>query len=249
MSEPAAETVRHAMNPTRAEIRAFPLSSHSDMVATLLAGKGRSVLDIGCGNGKFTWLLAKHFATVAAIDPNPRRIAEAQAKAKADGVEIDFREAMAETLPFADATFDVVVFSNSLHHIPGMQAALAEAARVVKPGGLVYVMEPVPAGNYFDATRLVNDETEVRTEAYRSVFRAEADRLVPADERLYRARRAFTSFEEWRDDQIERDAHRAEAFKVHGAEVRRLFDTEADREDGRWVFDQVSRVNLLRKAG
>ena len=92
------------------------------------------------------------------------------AAAKAAGANVEFRVASGEALPWPDATFDVVAFSNSLHHMPTPAAALAEAARALKPGGLLYVMEPVPSGNYHEATKLVNDETEVRTQAWRDLL-------------------------------------------------------------------------------
>jgi ubiquinone/menaquinone biosynthesis C-methylase UbiE len=239
------EALRRAMNPTAAEIAALPISGHAEVARDLLAGKGDSVLDVGCGAGSFTWLVAPFFKRVAGLDPNAARIEEAQAAAKTKGLEIDFRVGEAERMPFADASFDVVVFSNSLHHIPGMDAALAEAARVVKPGGIVYAMEPVPAGTFFEATRLVNDETEIRSEAWRSLHRAAG--MKPEIERLYRARRGFTSIDEWRDGQIGHDPQRGVLFEQHKDEISRRFHAAAEREGGKLMFTTVSRVNLLRR--
>ena len=241
------QALRRAMAPNADEIAALSLSSHAEIVKELLGGKGSSALDVGCGAGTFTWLLAPLFQRLTGLDVKERQIAEARETAKTKGLDIDFRVGSAEAMPFPDASFDVVVFSNSLHHIPGMDRALAEAARVVKPGGLVYAMEPVPAGNFFAATRLVNDETEIRTEAWRAL--SDAAGLAAVAERLYRARRAYNNVEEWRDDQIARDPKRGALFTAHEAEVRRLFVAEAQHENGKLVFDQVSRVNVLRKIG
>ncbi len=243
------EAIRRAMKPSAREIAALSLSSHAEIVRELLGGKGHSALDVGCGAGPFTWLMAPLFQRLAGLDVKAKDIVAAREAAKKKGLDIDFQVGSAEAMPFADKSFDVVVFSNSLHHIPGMDQALAEAARVVKPGGLVYVMEPVPSGTYFEATRLVNDETDIRTEAYRCLRLAASVGLAPHTERLYRARRGFTSLEEWADDQIARDAKRGALFEQHKDEIRRRFEGSAQRENGQLVFDQVSRVNVLRKKG
>lgn len=241
---------RRAMAPSRAEIAALDLSANSKIVQQLLGGtsaeRRRSALDIGCGNGKFTRLLASLFRSVAGIDVKARKIEEAQQAARDAGLAIDFRTASADAIPFPDASFDVVAFSNSLHHMPDPRRALAEAARVLRPGGWLYVMEPVPAGNYHDAISLVNDETPVRTEAYRQVTRLEG--FTALQEILYRSHRTFASVDEWLAGQVDQDPARKARFDAQPDEVRRRFETNAQREDGRLGFDQVFRVNLLEKA-
>ena len=240
------DQLRHALNPTHAEIAALPLSSNAKIVAELLSGTGTRALDIGCGEGKFTRALTGFFAQVSGVDVKANKIADAAKAADAEGVRVDFRVASGESLPYGDASFDVVVFSNSLHHMPKPSTALAEALRVLAPGGLLYVMEPVPAGNYHEATKLVNDETQVRTEAY--VELAALKQVTPVREIMYRARRGFANFEEWRADQIDRDAKRKARFDAQPDVVRSRFEDSADREGDRLVFDQVFRVNLARKS-
>jgi len=239
--------IRRALAPTAEEIRALRLGSNKEIASTLLGGRGTRALDIGCGDGKFTRVLASMFKTVEGIDVNARKIDEAQAAADASGLAITFRTASGEALPYPDGSFDVVAFSNSLHHIPDMDLGVREAWRVLVPNGLLYVMEPVPAGNYFEATKLVNDETEVRTVAYRAIGNALRDQFIPVTEIIYRALRDFADFAEWRDEQIERGESRRRVLETRGEEARRIFEQHADRRNGRLVFDQVFRVNLLRK--
>jgi len=240
--------LRRALAPTTEEIQSTPLGSNKEIASKLLMGQGSRALDVGCGDGKFTRLLATMFKTVEGIDVNARKIDDAQKTADAAGLAITFRTASAEAMPYPDGSFDVVVFSNSLHHIPDMDRALTEAARVLASNGLLYVMEPVPAGNYFEATRLVSDETEVRTVAYRAIEQALRARFIPVAEIMYRARREFADFAEWRDDQMERGESRRRILQTRGEEARRLFEQHADRRDGRLAFNQVFRVNLLRKS-
>jgi hypothetical protein len=109
-------------------------------------------------------------------------------------------------------------------------------------------MEPVPAGTYFEATRLVNDETEVRTRAYEELANGDALGLRRERELMYRARRRYADFEQWLANQVDLDRSRKARFDAQPKEVRFQFESRAEREDGGLAFDQVYRVDLLRRA-
>jgi ubiquinone/menaquinone biosynthesis C-methylase UbiE len=98
---------------------------------------GASVLDIPCGGGlAFRGLRPDHRLTYIAADISPYMLKRAKARAAADGVaDIAFTEADALNLHFDDATFDYVVTFNGLHCLPEQAPALAEMARVLRPGG------------------------------------------------------------------------------------------------------------------
>jgi SAM-dependent methyltransferase len=162
-------------------------------------------------------------------------------------VTVDFRVASGEALPWSDGHFEVVAFSNSLHHMPDPAKALAEAKRVLKRGGLLYVMEPVPSGNYHDATCLVNDETEVRTEAYRALLALLDMGFDHKAETMYLAERSFGNFEEWKADQIDRDEKRRAKFEAQPDAVRKRFESAARHHGVQLTFDQVFRVDVLEK--
>jgi ubiquinone/menaquinone biosynthesis C-methylase UbiE len=121
------------------------------------------VLDIGCGEGRLAAELARQGATVEGIDPNP----EAIRKARASVPGATFTEATAEALPFPDASFDVAVIFNALHHVPepAMEQALREAARCLRLDGRLVVIEPDVSGSFFAVVKLVDDETDVRRKA------------------------------------------------------------------------------------
>lgn len=222
-------------------------ATHEEIVSELLDLAGKDALDVGCGAGRLTRLLAAAGARASGIDVNPAVIRRAIARAREDGADIEFAEGRAEALPWPDARFDVVVFSNSLHHVEAdrMERALAEAARVLRPEGLLYVMEPVAKGRYFEATRIVNDEREVRDRA-RDAIRA-APGLQEEREVVYQARRAFASYEAWRDSQTDRSEKRRRIFEARDEEARQAFLSGARIENGMLVFDQMFRVNLLRR--
>jgi SAM-dependent methyltransferase len=247
MNDAMDEAMRRALAPTVAEIRALPLGANTKFARELLGvGFGRA-LDIGCGEGKFTRGIAAFIPDVAGVDVKEKSIAKAKALAQAERVNVDFRVESGEKLPWADGHFDVVMFSNSLHHMPDPAKAIAEAARVLRRGGRLYVMEPVAAGHYHEATSFVNDETIVRTQAWLALNAMLGQGLSRVQENLYRSRRVFASFEDWRDDQLERDEKRRAKFDADPVGVKARFETLADKEDGKLAFDQVFRVDLLTK--
>lgn len=248
MTEHIAERSRAALQPSDAEIASQSIKSNAQAAADLLS-PAQNVLDVGCGDGKFTRSLTALSTNVTGVDVKEKSIARAKAANNAEGKAVEFLVADGQALPFADASMDAVVISNSLHHIPDPRKGLAEAARVLKPGGTLYVMEPVASGHYHEATKVVNDETIVRREAYGAVLELSDHGFSEVSESMYRQRRVFENFEEWRDDQIDRDEKRKAKFDADPEGVRQRFESHADKENGNLAFDQVFRVNLLRKDG
>lgn len=212
----------------------------------LLQLEGRRVLDVGCGETDLAHRLAERGAIAFAIDPKAEAIEKARARAPASGAT--YRVAPAENMPFDDGFFDVVIFTNSLHHvaIDLMDRALAEAARVLKPGGLLLVSDPLPEGPRYELTRLIDDEKPERLAAWAAVDRA-AQTMHLEREIEFIDERPFADFESFRDNVCRNDKRRR-AFAAHEDALRRNFDTLGVERDGvRW-FDQPTRIRLLRKA-
>jgi SAM-dependent methyltransferase len=138
-------------------------------IAALLDGKIDAVaLDLGCGGGHVSFTAAPHVARVVAVDVTAEMLAQVAEQAAARGLQnIETRQAAAEELPFADASFDVVLCRFTAHHWHNLEAGLREARRVLKPGGLAVFIDTVaPAGRVLDthlqAMELLRDTSHVR---------------------------------------------------------------------------------------
>lgn len=101
-------------------------------------GTGRA-LDIGCGTGFVISLIADRFEEIHGIDPTERMLERVDTTVG----NITLHVGVAEQLPFPDESFDLVTAYSVLHHLADHRPALAEAARVLRPGGMLYVdLEP-----------------------------------------------------------------------------------------------------------
>jgi hypothetical protein len=176
----------------------------------------------------------------------------ARARAHAPVADERYEEGGAQALPLDDASADVVVFANSLHHVPGelLDAALGEAARVLRPGGMLYVQEPVAKGSYFELLRPVDDETAVRAAAKAAIGRAAQHGLRHERTIDFEADVVHPEFASFRDRVVLADATRAEAFSGLEGELRERFAQSAERTpDGGYRFAQPMRVDVLRRNG
>jgi 2-polyprenyl-6-hydroxyphenyl methylase/3-demethylubiquinone-9 3-methyltransferase len=100
--------------------------------------KGLSILDIGCGGGLLAEPLARAGAKVTGLDATPASIAAARRHAKACGLAIDYRVSTIERFS-SPQPFDMVIASEVLEHVADADAFLRQAARLVRPGGVMVV--------------------------------------------------------------------------------------------------------------
>ena len=98
---------------------------------------GQRVLDVAAGNGNATLAAARRFAEVTSTDYVASLLERGRERARADRLEVAFREADAEALPFANASFDVVLSTFGVMFTPNQQQAANELIRVCRPGGKI----------------------------------------------------------------------------------------------------------------
>lgn len=220
-----------------------------DVMTDFLDFDARRTIDAGCGDGRFTRAMAERGAIVIGIDVDADRIARATAATPVRGET--FLVSPAEDMPFDDASQDIVVFFNSLHHVaPAHQAAaLAEAHRVLVPDGELFISEPLAEGPRYELTRAIDDEAEVRASALRAIRGAvESGGFDQEGELVFIHERPFDDFDSFRTDVV-RSEKRERAFAAFESEIREKFATLGTARGGKVVFDQPIRVNLLRKLG
>lgn len=107
---------------------------------------GSKVLDVAAGNGNATLAAARRWCDVTSTDYVPALLKRGRERAAADHLMVEFREADAEELPFADGSYDVVVSTFGVMFTPDQDKAAAELARVCKSGGKIGLANWTPQG-------------------------------------------------------------------------------------------------------
>ena len=134
-----------------------PYESDLPKIEEFVQLHAKTLLEIGCGDGRLTALLAGKAEAITAIDPDENSIEAARRNING----VNFRVGSGEKLDFASETFDIVLFSYSLHHQDCIKA-LAEAKRVVRQDGQILIIDPNHDGEF---TQLVSifekDEIEL----------------------------------------------------------------------------------------
>ena len=107
---------------------------------------GQKVLDVAAGNGNVTLAAARRWCEVISTDYVPALLERGRERAMAERLAIEFRQADAESLPFADASFDVVVSTFGVMFTPDQDKTAAELLRVCRPGGKIGLANWTPDG-------------------------------------------------------------------------------------------------------
>ena len=104
------------------------------------------VLDVAAGNGNATLAAARRFAKVTSSDYVPALLEKGRRRAEAEGLQVEFREADAENLPFPDASFDVAISTFGVMFAPDHTRCASEMLRVVRDGGRIALANWTPEG-------------------------------------------------------------------------------------------------------
>lgn len=208
------------------------------------------MVDVGCGGGALVRALSERGARVTGLEISESQMAEAIERD--DGRGARFLVGRAERLPLEDSSVDIVVFMRSFHHVPreDLGAALAEARRVIRPDGAVYVAEPLAEGKFFELTRIVDDETEVRAGAQAALARAQDAGLHRATTVDYDAPLTIAGLPGLRGRVVAADPARAARFDALSAELTDGIERLGEPGDrpGEWRFLHPMRADVLRPA-
>ncbi|WP_334136140.1 globin domain-containing protein, partial [Tepidimonas sp.] len=168
---PSGTAVDAPLDPDRLPL----IDDELDVLASLVPLAGTRLIELGCGPARLARTLVQRYpgSHVVGLEVDAVQHARNLAQPQAG---LTFVAAGAEAIPFPDAHFDGALMLKSLHHVPlvAMDAALQEVARVVRPGGWLYVSEPIYGGALNEIVRLYNDEGKVRAAAQAALDRAVA---------------------------------------------------------------------------
>jgi len=210
---------------------------------------GVRAVDVGCGDGWLARALANAGARVVALEISGDLLAAARAAGEQQA-HVEYAIGRAEALPLADASQDLVVFMRSLHHvaIDAMDAALAEARRVLAPGGAVYVSEPLPEGDWFELQSVIEVETETRAAAVAVLGRCQEHGLRRVHSERYLTETRLASADAFRDRMLAVDPARGPLLEQRREPLERAFSTLGrPLPDGAGrAFIHAHRADLLR---
>ena len=223
-----------------------PRRKHTEVLTSQLDVAGKRLADVGCGSGSLSHVLARKGAEVIGLDISEAALRQAKTGASDDGAA--FAAALGQALPLPDRSLDIVIYFNALHHVPvaDMELALSEVSRVLRPGGTLYIAEPLAEGPHFEVVRPVDDETEVRAAAYEALKGLQDQaRWSELSETHYTASVAYESFAAFCDRRIAVCEGRRKTVEALRSALSERFAALGRQGDKGWLFDQPMRVNLF----
>ena len=218
-----------------------------DLLATLVPLADQRIIELGCGAAQLARALLGRYpgSEVTALEVDARQHAKNLAKPQQ---RLTFLAAGAQAIPAPDAGFDLALMLKSLHHVPGplMATALGEAARVLRPGGHLYVSEPVYDGPFNDLIRLFNDEGVVRAAAQEALDAAlRSGRWEQVAEQRFDMPVHFRDFDDF-EQRLMRPTFADHAIDdARLAAVRSAFERHGTDDGAR--FRRPMHVRLLRR--
>lgn len=225
-----------------------PMLEELDLLTSLLPLEGAHILELGCGAAEKTQAISENTGVARILAAEVDAVQHRKNLERTDLPKIHFAAFGAESIEAPDNVFDVVLLFKSLHHVAvhHMDAALREISRVLKPGGLVYISEPVFAGDFNEVIRLFHDESGPRRAAFDAEVKAVENGVLELHvQRFFESRMRLQSFAQF-EERILNATHTAHRVTPEVlAQVRERFEAQADPEG--YTFHVPIRVDLMRK--
>jgi len=228
--------------------QAYIVATELDIIARTLPLEGARVLELGCGRAWMTRQLAQRFSPRSIIATEVDHIQHQKNLLIDDLPAVTFMYGSAEEIGQPDASIDAVIMLKSLHHVPPglMDKALGEIARVLKPGGLAYISEPVYAGELNTILSLFNDEKEVRQAAFEAVRSAvDGGRFELVEQIFFNAPGYYRDFSHFEDRMLNVTHTQHDIDPTLYQRIKESFMQHMTKDGAHFI--KPSRVDLLRK--
>jgi ubiquinone/menaquinone biosynthesis C-methylase UbiE len=220
----------------------------TDIYHRLLSLDNKYIVELGCGSADITRDIASSGSGRKVWAFEVDEIAHNKNLQLTDLTNVTFGLAGAQQIPLADASVDIVFMFKSLHHVPLnlMDQSLLEIGRVLKPGGLAYISEPVFAGEFNEVLRLFHDEQKVREAAFSALERAVNDNQFNlVEEIFFTTPLKFANFSEF-EDKVIKATHSDHRLNDELKQlVKQAFEKHLGDEGV--YFKQPIRVDLLQR--
>jgi len=220
----------------------------SEIYEPLLSLDGKHILELGCGSAQITRNIASSGANRQITALEVDQIAHEINQQITDLPNVTFGLAGAQSIPLQDESIDVALMFKSLHHVPLelMESSMHEIRRVLKPGGLLYISEPVFAGDFNEILRLFHDEQKVREAAFNTVKKVVDDGLFNLlEERFFNSPMSFENFAEFETNTINATHSHHSLDDALYQQVKQRFEQHVG-DDGAHFLMPI-RVDLLQR--
>jgi len=222
--------------------------AEAEIIDELLDLDDRRILELGCGRAEITRRLATAGSGCHITAMEVDEAQHSQNLRITDLPNVTFLFGGAEAIPADDENYDVVFMFKSLHHVPMeyLHKAVQEINRVLVPGGVAYISEPVYAGAFNDILRLFHDEERVRAAAFDALRRAVDEGLFELiDEVFFNTVNHFDDFEEFEGGVLNVTHTKHELDQATYDKVQAMFNSHMTAHGADFVMPM--RVDLLQK--
>jgi SAM-dependent methyltransferase len=209
--------------------------------------ESNAVIDIGCGKGEYTFIIAQKAKSAVGIDPDEKLVRSARQNYKCKN--IFFQVGEGESLDFSSNSFDTVVFCQSLHHVPlkFQSKALNEAWRVLKAHGMLLIIEPIyRKGSLEKIECLYNDDKEARHGARNAIVSLINDKFILDLQKEIRIEETCNGFEDLFQNSIQQKSYDKWDNSLKN-EIVRILNKCDKTSNGEIIMEYFATVWLLYK--
>jgi len=209
--------------------------------------EGSTVVDVGCGQGALVRTLAALGAAVTGVEISEDRVAAVEARPKVN--KENYAVGTGENVPAPSGSVDLVTYLFSLHHVPAIHqsTAIAEAARILRPGGKLHVAEPLPSGQLTEVLAPIEDERAVRHATQDLLEGLDGAGWTLLEKTFYETERPYADLDAFIRSAVLVDPARTARLDENRETVANRFDRLSYRRDGlNWLRQPCVMFHLTQ---